>query len=78
MDDQVEAFQVGVIPGILNFEVALWLIHRITVFSICNNQMLVEILIALGFIFPKHTIKVALGILVANKILFPGNCYFQK
>ena len=27
LDDQVEAFQVGVISGILNFEVALRLIH---------------------------------------------------
>ena len=32
LDDQVEAFHVGVITGIMNFKVALWLIHTISTF----------------------------------------------
>ena len=33
LDDQVEAFQVGSIPGILNFEVTLSLIHTYSTFK---------------------------------------------
>ena len=45
--------------------------------SIYKDQMLVEIQTALCFLFLKHTLKVALGNLVANKIWFQGNFYSQ-
>ena len=35
-------------------------------------------LIVLGFLFPKHTLKDTLGNLVPNKIESQGNFYFQK
>ena len=76
LDDQVKAFQVGVIPGILNFEVALRLICTYSVFV--TQFFLVDIRIALGFLFLKLTLKTALAYLVPNQIWFPGNFYFQK
>ena len=46
--------------------------------SIYKDQMLVEIQTALCFPFLKHTLKVTLCNLLANKIWFQGNLYSQK
>ena len=46
---------------ILNFEVAVWLIHIVSAFVI------VKCYLKFGEPFLEHTIKVALGALVANK-----------
>ena len=33
---------------------------------------------ALGFLFPKHTLKKVFSNMVPKKIAFPGNLYVQK
>ena len=48
----------------------------VDIFNIYNPISLDVIQIAFVFLFPKHTLKGALGNLVPKKIRFPGNILF--